>query len=196
MRNIVSKTALFIIMVILVAGSFIVTPGFADDESKHQQEREEIKQMASKTLNELYALEPQARGEIKNAAGYAVFSNFGMKILLFGSGKGKGIAVNNKSGNEIFMKMLELQAGLGMGVKKFKVIFIFENQSVFDHFITSGWEFGGQATAAAQASGEGASMAGAMSVSPGVWMYQITDDGLALELTAKGTKYMRNDDLN
>jgi len=39
-------------------------------------------------------------------------------------------------------------------------------------------------------------MAGAMSVSPGVWMYQITDDGLALELTAKGTKYMRNDDLN
>ena len=27
-----------------------------------------------------------------------------------------------------------------------------------------------------------------MSVSPGVWVYQLTDDGLAAELTAKGTK--------
>jgi hypothetical protein len=27
-------------------------------------------------------------------------------------------------------------------------------------------------------------------------VYQLTDDGLALELTAKGTKYYRDDDLN
>jgi hypothetical protein len=28
------------------------------------------------------------------------------------------------------------------------------------------------------------------------WLYQPTDDGLALELTAKGTKYFKDDDLN
>lgn len=39
-------------------------------------------------------------------------------------------------------------------------------------------------------------MQGAMPVSPGVWLYQLTDDGLALELTVKGTKYYRDDDLN
>lgn len=39
-------------------------------------------------------------------------------------------------------------------------------------------------------------MQGAMSVSPGVWLYQMTDKGLALELTAKGTKYSKDDDLN
>ncbi len=32
--------------------------------------------------------------------------------------------------------------------------------------------------------------------SKGVWLYQLTDDGLAVELTAKGTKYYRDDDLN
>ena len=32
-------------------------------------------------------------------------------------------------------------------------------------------------------------MAGAASVSEGVWMYQLTDKGVALEITAKGTKY-------
>jgi hypothetical protein len=37
---------------------------------------------------------------------------------------------------------------------------------------------------------------GALSVSPGVWMYQLTDKGLALEATAKGTKYWKNSDLN
>ena len=39
-------------------------------------------------------------------------------------------------------------------------------------------------------------MEGAASVSDGVWMYQMTDKGLALEITAKGTKYKKDDDLN
>jgi hypothetical protein len=36
----------------------------------------------------------------------------------------------------------------------------------------------------------------AMSVSPGVWMYQLTDKGLAAEATVKGTKYWKDADLN
>ena len=39
-------------------------------------------------------------------------------------------------------------------------------------------------------------MEGAASVSEGVWTYQLTDKGLALELTGKGTKYSRDKDLN
>ncbi|MGC1650408.1 MAG: hypothetical protein WA741_31680 [Candidatus Sulfotelmatobacter sp.] len=39
-------------------------------------------------------------------------------------------------------------------------------------------------------------MAGAASVSDGVWMYQLTDKGLAGEITAKSTKYYKGDDLN
>jgi hypothetical protein len=35
-----------------------------------------------------------------------------------------------------------------------------------------------------------------MSISPGVWLYQLTDDGLAAELIAKGTKYYKDDNLN
>lgn len=119
-----------------------------------------------------------------------MFSNFGMKILLAGGGSGKGIAVDNKSKQGTFMKMIEVQAGFGMGIKKFRLIFVFDNKSDLDRFINSGWELGGQA------SGEGAALAGAMSVSPGVWLYQLTDDGPALELTAKGTKYYKDANLN
>ena len=37
---------------------------------------------------------------------------------------------------------------------------------------------------------------GALAVAPGVWMYQLTDKGLALEATVKGTKYWKDSDLN
>jgi lipid-binding SYLF domain-containing protein len=152
--------------------------------------------MADETLARLYKTQPSAEKAIKKAAGYAVFSNFGMKILFAGGGSGKGVAVNNKAKKSTFMKMIEVQAGLGMGIKKFRLIWVFENQGDLDMFINSGWEIGGQATAAAKASGEGAALAGAMSIKPGVWLYQLTDDGLALELTAKGTKYYKDDNLN
>ena len=94
------------------------------------------------------------------------------------------------------MKMVEIQAGLGLGVKKFRLVWVFENYKDLDAFINSGWELGGQTSAAAKLGDQGDAFAGAMSVSPGIWLYQLTDDGLALELTGKGTKYYKNDDLN
>ena len=62
--------------------------------------------------------------------------------------------------------------------------------------MNSGWELGGQTSAAAKAGGKGGSFQGAMAVAPGVWLYQLTEAGLALELTAKGTKYYKDEDLN
>jgi lipid-binding SYLF domain-containing protein len=160
-----------------------------------EEARNDVRTVARNTLQELYAKQPQAKQAVENAAGYAVFSNFGMKILVAGGGSGEGVAVN-KAGQEIFMRMAEVQAGLGFGVKKFRLVWVFETQGAFDDFVNKGYQVGGHATLAAQASGKGASYAGAASVSPGVWIYQITDDGLAAELTVKGTKYYRDNDLN
>lgn len=95
------------------------------------------------------------------------------------------------------MKMAEVQAGLGLGVKKFRLVWVFVDQADLDNFINSGWEIGAQTTASAKYDGQGAEVyTGAISIKPGVWLYQLTDDGLALELTAKGTKYYKNDELN
>ena len=161
-----------------------------------EKKQQDIRNMAQQTLQRLYKAEPKAKSAIHGAAGYAVFSNLGVKILVAGSGNGKGVAVNNKTKSETFMKMLEVQAGLGMGVKKFSVIFVFDTEKALNGFVNSGWEFGGQATAAAKNGDKGAAMAGAVSVADGVWMYQLTDKGLALEITAKGTKYYKDGDLN
>jgi len=173
----------------------LTLPALAADDKK-VKEQNEVRKVAHKTLEQLYKAQPKAKTAVANAAGYAAFNNMGVKILFAGSGKGKGLAVNNKTKKETFMKMLELQAGLGMGVKKFNVIFVFDNDKVLNSFINSGWEFGGQATAAAKTGDAGGAMAGAASVSDGVWMYQMTEKGLAAEITAKSTKYYKDDDLN
>jgi lipid-binding SYLF domain-containing protein len=158
--------------------------------------RAEVRKNSASTLNALYKAVPSSRKVIEGAAGYATFSNFGMKILVAGSGSGKGVAVNKKTGKETFMKMVEVQAGLGFGVKKFRLVWVFASEEALNKFIKSGWETGGQASAGAKAGGKGDAYQGAVSVSPGVWVYQLTDTGVALELTAKGTKYYKDDDLN
>jgi hypothetical protein len=42
----------------------------------------------------------------------------------------------------------------------------------------------------------GGDLAGAISVDVDILLYQLTEEGLALELTAKGTKYYKDDQLN
>lgn len=180
----------------LILAFLFVIPLHVFGQDEVAKEKADIRKMAKDTLTRLYKAQPSAKKTVEGAAGYAVFSNFGMKIFVAGGGRGKGVAVSNSSKKETFMKMVEVQAGLGMGIKKFRLVWVFENLKDLDSFINSGWELGGQATAAARASEKGAAFAGAMSISPGVWLYQLTDDGLALELTAKGTKYYKDDKLN
>jgi len=167
----------------------------AKEPSKKEQQAE-IRKMAKETLSRLYKEQPAAKKAISKSAGYAVFSNFGMKIFFFGSGKGKGVVIEKASKKETFMKMIEGQAGLGLGAKKFRQVWVFKSRKALNDFINSGWEFGGQTTAAAKTGTKGGDMAGAIAVDVDILLYQLTDDGLALEFTGKGTKYYKDDDLN
>ena len=181
------------IVVVALACAFAL-PGLAWSADK-EKEQAEVRQAGQAALEHLYKVQPAARKAVQSAAGYAAFSNFGMKILFAGSGTGKGIAVSNKTKKLTYMRMAELQAGLGFGVKKFQLVWVFDNAKALDTFVNSGWQIGAQATASAKAGGTGKSYQGAVAVSPGVWLYQLSGDSLALELTAKGTKYHRDGDL-
>ena len=181
--------------VTLMLACTLAMPGLASSASKADS-RAAVRKAAQEALNAVYKVQPSARKAVESAAGYAAFSNFGMKILVAGGGSGKGIAVNNKTRATTYMKMAEVQAGIGMGVKQFKLVWVFETEKSLNDFVNSGWEIGAQATAAAKAGDKGGAYQGAVAVAPGVWLYQFTGDGLALELTAKGTKYYKDGDLN
>lgn len=93
--------------------------------------RAEIQKMRSATLERLYKVHPAARADVQKAAGYAVFSNVGINLILLSA-----------------------------------------------------------------AGGSGGAAAGAITVAPGVNLYQLTENGLALQATIQGTKYFKNDELN
>ena len=104
--------------------------------------------------------------------------------------------MNSSTKQETFIKMISAGAGLDMGVKDYRVIFVFEDDKALAQFLDSGWSGSAQTDAAAKAGKSGAAYSGAVEVAPGVWVYQITKNGLALQLTLQGTKYYKDDELN
>src|SRR6516165_6893276 len=117
------------------------------------------------------------------------------KVLLLSPAHCAALAVDNQTKQETFMKMASAGAGLGMGVKDYVVVFVFENDQALAKFLDSGWSGSAQGDAAAKAGGKGGAYSGAAEIEPGVWVYQITKKGLALQLTLQGTKYSKDDDL-
>lgn len=192
MNTIFSATRILAVA-LLASMTLASAPVQAEDKAQQQAD---IRKVSQDILKELIRVQPSAQGVVDRAAGFAVFSTAGLKIFFAGGGMGTGMAVNNQTKQVVFMKMAEVQAGLGLGFSQLKQVWIFDTQGAFDNFVNSGWEFGGQATLNAQAVGEGGGYAGALPVSPGVWIYQLTGDGLAASVTVKGSKYYKADDLN
>lgn len=160
------------------------------------EQRQDILLKSQAILKQLYQTQPKAKEIIEKSVGYATFSNFGMKILIAGGGTGSGVVIERATKKAIFMNMAEVQAGLGLGIKSFQNIFVFETEAAMNDFVNSGWTFGGQVTAAAKYENDGGAYQDATVVAPGVLMYQLTDSGLAAEITGKGTKYYKNIELN
>ena len=125
-------------MGVVVALAF-AHPVLAQDAKKAEKQAA-IRKEAQATLDKLYQTHPAAKSMIPKAAGYAAFDNFGMNLFLLSTAKGKGIAVANQGKNETFMKMLSVGGGLGIGVKDFRVVFVFESPQALENFINSGWD--------------------------------------------------------
>ena len=188
------KTLYRIMMAVVVALVCMFATNVRAESKAEKQE--DIQKTAQQTLEQLYRAQPLAKAAIEKAAGYAVFSDTGFKIFFGGSGTGQGVVVNNRTKQKTYMKMIELQAGLGFGISKFRNVFVFETKSARDSFINSGWQFGGQATAGAKTADSGGAMAGAVSVDNDIWMYQLTEKGLNVSITVTGAKYYKDDSLN
>ena len=159
------------------------------------ERRAAITDMRQEVLTELYSLKPDTRVQIGSAAGYAVFTNANINLILASFGGGVGVVHDNADGQDIYMRMGEVGIGLGAGVKDFRAIFVFHDQQALDRFIDVGFSVGGQADAAAKAGDLGAAVGGEAIVD-NVTVYQITQSGLALQATIKGTRYWRDSDLN
>jgi lipid-binding SYLF domain-containing protein len=181
----------------LLLAAIVACPAVRADAEADSQ-RAKVRAMRDSVLMELYKLHPDAKAKIKQAAGYAVFTNVGINLVLASFAGGHGIVVRHGTfkDSETFMKMGSAGVGLGLGVKDFRAVFVFRDAAKLDAFIEKGWDFSGQADAAAKSDDKGAALAGAETLKSGVDIYQITKNGLALQATLQGTKYWKDKDLN
>ena len=183
------SAVIYIILALSIGGC--VTPGNKTSAEKRQS----ILAMKRGVLSDIYRLKPDVRSQIYRAPGYAVFSNVNINVILASFGGGYGVVKNNRTGKQTFMKMGEVGLGFGAGVKDFRLLFVFHNANTMKRFIDHGWAFGAQADAAAKASDIGAALGGEVTVD-NITIYQLTESGLALQATVKGTKYWKDDSLN
>ncbi|MGD8743847.1 MAG: hypothetical protein PVH46_10535 [Granulosicoccaceae bacterium] len=183
-----------ITLILLLVSSFLA--GCATTGAHTPQEkRQAILDMKSQVLGDLYKVKPGAKSLINSSPGYAVFSNANVNIIFASFAGGQGVVHDNRTGKNTYMKMGEVGIGLGLGVKDFRAVFVFHDSHTMNKFITSGWQFGGHADAAAKAQEKGGAVGGE-AVIDNITVYQLTESGLALQATVKGTKYWRDSELN
>lgn len=180
---------LFLVLAIL-SGCGLQPQGSVTDQ------RGQIDAMARETLSSLFDQSAGARRRVNSAAGYGVFDASGGKFLWGGLDHGNGVVVDNHTHERTYMKMFELQPGLGFGYTNFRLVFVFDTAAAMDDFVNSGWEFGGRASAAASDTSETVGGDAGVDVAPGISVYQLTEQGAMVGLSITGAKYWRNDDLN
>jgi lipid-binding SYLF domain-containing protein len=183
-------TGLLSLVIVVTLGGCATTGA----TTKHEK-RQAIVDMKQQVLSDLYKIRPGAKAQVANAPGYAVFSNANINLLLASFSGGQGMVKDNETGGNTFMNMGEIGIGFGLGVKDFRAVFVFHKRDTMQKFINSGWEFGAHADAAAKAGRKGGAVGGEILLD-GITIYQLTESGLALQATIKGTKYWKDAELN
>ena len=189
------KTATFI-MVMLMMCVMTATALAATKEEKIQKERTKIEELSEKALKNLYEKVPSAERVIDECYAYATLSNTGMKLGIFGDAHGRGLAVNNETGERLYMRMKEMGIGIGLGVKEYDLIFVIGTEQAWNSFISGDIKFASAAEAAASDGVTGDSVEGASIAANGIWVYQMTTKGLTLDASIKGTKIYPDKKLN
>ncbi|MEI6413484.1 MAG: hypothetical protein WCP34_04355 [Pseudomonadota bacterium] len=140
-----------------------------------QRQRNEIRAMRAQTLRRLPQIAPGSRQEISRAAGYAIFKNQGAT--------GEGLVHDNQTGRDTYMKMAGLAAEAEGGFRNQRLVLILAQRDILERFIQEGWTFGDQAGDAAQ-------------IPPDIKIYQITENGLAPQVSLQGSKFWPDETLN
>jgi lipid-binding SYLF domain-containing protein len=150
------KRILYLALSLALASSAQAWP-FGPKGDSNAEKKANIRKQRDEMLTQLYTTNPDMAKVLKKATGYATFKQVNVNLLLLATANGYGVVVDNKTHKETFMRMGSLGGGIGAGLKDVRVIFVFHEAKVMKQFIEEGWQFGGQADAAAKYQNTGAS---------------------------------------
>ena len=191
MKKTVTLIAAFAAIVLILPTTSSLSAEESWKSLKRESKRMKIDETAQETLNTLFASSPKAETLYDISYGWAVFDN--LKLAFgFSGGGGNGVAKVRESGEKTYMQMGTAGIGIGLGINKYQVVFLFQDSRTFKNFVEQGWQ--AEATASAVAGQTGAEAK--TDFSNGLAIYQITDTGLMAHADIAGTKYWKNNKLN
>ena len=158
---------------------------------KQDSKAAKLDNTAEEALLSLFAENPKAKELYLRSYGWAVFDNLKLAFGVSGGG-GNGVAVARETGEKTYMKMGTAGVGVGLGVKKYQVVFFMQDSQTFDQFVDKGW----QADAGAGAVAGKAGVEVMTDFVNGLAVYQLTESGLMANADIAGTKYWKNEKLN
>ena len=136
------------------------------------------------------------RDLINNSAGYAIVNGTGVDIFLLSSESGWGVLYSRHNDHYKYIKLYSIGAGLGLGVRDFRSLYVFDTVKDIQYFLEHGWFLGAQANAALKFDYGGAGVARAYEITRGIRLYKLNKSALILHATIQGTKIWENSDLN
>jgi len=178
----IKQRRLFLVM-LLVAAAPLCLAGNGE-----AGKRRKIDARTQATLKQILAESPRARELFDQAIGYAVFTNTKAALGLSG-GAGSGVAIDKSSGKRTYMKMGTAGVGLGLGIKRYRVLMLFEKEKVFRSFVEKGWQGDAQAGAVAGTDGVGVQT----TFHNGMAVFVRAKKGLMASADVSGTKYWKSD---
>ena len=197
-------TGIFYLLMILQVNAFanedFISEQRSDFDTLSAEEikkmRQDLLTMSEETLERLYKEESEAKELIENAYGYGVFEGHAVNMVLYVAGKGLGVVFDNKTKTPIYMNAIRGGTGPGIGYKSMHAVFLFDNETVYKQFTTLGLQVSASGDATLKVAGEGIGTEKAISLVPGVKMYQLTDTGIVLQANWGATEFLKDLNLN
>jgi lipid-binding SYLF domain-containing protein len=141
--------------------------------------------LEKETLAQLVKEQPGTEQELARSVGYAVIEKKVVKVPMVGAGGGAGVVVEKASGKKSYLRVPELQFGLGWGGRAEKVILIFQDVEKLRDLADGMWKAGIAAEAAAKAGDVGAAGGRGTEdlMKKGFTTYVLTDAGVSATAT-------------
>lgn len=149
-----------------------------------EAERSARLKLAETALEKLYKITPEARQEVEQAAGYAVFDITAIYAILFVGQKGKGVMIDNATKKPTFMLSVRAGTGPGVGKQRLYQVFVFKSKEAMSQFTLAGG-LGGDLSATVSTGKDGL----VRSFNPTISVYQVPESGLAVQASWGGTVY-------
>jgi lipid-binding SYLF domain-containing protein len=191
-----TKMSYLVLLALLIMATSTLSGCASPKGSTGIDKRDYAQDMRSEALSQLYQLNPDTRGEIAAAPGYAVFEAAKTQMMITTTSNGYGIVRDNQTEADTYMSAFGAGAGFGAGIKGFRVIIVFQDRATMNEFVNSGWVFLASGTADAKSDTGGGSVSDEMAFGDGMKVYTFTDTGLMAGASLNGAKVWKDEELN